>query len=210
MPRSSATIPYRSGGVKKARRTSEPQQPKDDRVEKSKKAVLAATHELLSKHGLGGVTVDEVSRRSGVAKTTIYRHWPSRESLLLDACSQLSSRPPVPDTGKLRTDLEALAWGAAVRLHHPWATVMPSIIDAAERNKELAGLQSQIHAQMRGAFVAVIERAQERGELAHSHDARELVASVLGPILYRRFFSREPLNENFARRVVTRALGDLK
>ena len=53
----------------------------------------------------GGVSVDEVCRRSGVAKTTIYRHWPSRESLLLDTCSQLSTRPPVPDTGKLRTDL---------------------------------------------------------------------------------------------------------
>ena len=179
----------------------------DERVERSKRAVLAATYELLTKSGLSGVSVDEVSRRSGVAKTTIYRHWPSRESLLMDACSQLSARPAVPDTGNFRSDLEKLVCGAAARLQQPWATIMPSIIDAAERDKNLAELQSQIHAQMRGAFVTVIERAQQRGEISRSQDARELVASILGPILYRRFFSRETIDEAFAKKVVERALG---
>ena len=192
--------------MKKKPAGKRPPQETDERVEKSKKAVLAATYELLTKAGFGGVSVDEVSRRSGVAKTTIYRHWSSRESLLLDACSQLSTRPPVPDTGKLRTDLETLAAGAAIRLQQPWATVLPSIVDAAERDKELAKLQSGIHAQMRGAFVAVVERAQERGELSRTHDAREFVASIIGPILYRRFFSRETLDEGYAKRVVERAL----
>lgn len=187
-------------------RTRGPRRETDERVEKSRRVVLATTYELLTKSGLSGVTVDEVSRRSGVAKTTIYRHWPSRESLLLDACSQLRSKPPVPNTGHVKTDLEALACGAAVRLQQPWATVMPSIIDAGERDKDLALLQSQIHAQMRGAFVTAIERGQERGELPGSQDPRELVASILGPILYRRFFSREPLNEAFAKVVVDRAL----
>lgn len=192
--------------MKKDTRRKRPARETDERVEKSKKAVLTATYELLAKSGLGGVSVDEVSRRSGVAKTTIYRHWPSREALLLDACSQLSTKPPVPDTGKLRTDLEALAVGAAIRLQQPWSTVLPSIIDAAERDKELAKLQAQIHAQMRGAFIAVIERGQERGELPRSHDAREIVASIIGPIMYRRFFSRELLDEAFARKVVERVL----
>lgn len=177
-----------------------------DRVEKSRKAVLQAVHELLTKSGLSGVSVDAVSRRSGIAKTTIYRHWPSRESLLLDACARLSSRPLVPDTGRLKTDIEALVNGAAMKLHQPSATVMPSIIDAAERDKNLAELQGRMHAEMRGAFIAVIERAQERGELAKSRDALEIVASILGPILYRRFFSREPLDEAFLKSVVESVL----
>lgn len=192
--------------MKRKRRANRQPQEIDERVEKSRKTVLAATYDLLTQSGLSGVSVDEISRRSGVAKTTIYRHWPSREALLLDACSQLSTRPSVSDTGKLRTDLETLACAAAVRLQQPWATIMPSIIDAAERDKALASLQSQIHSQMRGAFVTAIERAQERGELSRSQDALELVASVLGPILYRRFFSREPLDEAFAKKVVRRAL----
>jgi AcrR family transcriptional regulator len=179
----------------------------DDRVERSKSAVLATTYELLTKSGLSGVSVDEVSRRSGVAKTTIYRHWPSREALLLDACAQASSiKPQDPDTGSLKGDLELLARDIAARLEQPWSSMLPSIIDAAERDKELASLQSRIHAQTREAFVTVIERAQERGELPRSQDPRELVALIFGPLLYRRFFSREGLDEGFAQRVVERAL----
>jgi AcrR family transcriptional regulator len=168
--------------------------------------VLETTHKLLAKAGLSGISVDEVSRRSGVAKATIYRHWPSRESLLLDACAQLAARLPVPDTGRLRTDLETLACGAAKSLQRPSASIMPSIIDAAERDVKLAQLQFQMHSEIRRAFVFVIERAQERGELARSEDTPELVASILGPILYRRYFSREKLDEAFAKKVVERAL----
>ena len=178
----------------------------DERVERSKKAVLAATHELLTKEGFSGVSVDEVARRSGVAKTTIYRHWPSRESLLMDACRQLSSRPPAPNTGSLKKDLEILACGVASRLQQPWSTVLPSIIDAGERDEEIADLHTQIHAQMRAAFVSVIELGQQRGEIARSQDSRELVASILGPLMYRRYFSREPLDDGFAKKVVERAL----
>lgn len=182
----------------------------DGRVEKSKQAVLATTFELLAKFGLSGVSVDEVSRRSGVAKTTIYRHWPSREALLMDACAQFKSSLSVPNTGSLKGDLEALAGEVVARLQHSSSTVMPSIIDVAERNEELAALQAEIHAQTRGPLVTVIERAQQRRELAHSQDPRELIACILGPLLYRRFFSREPLDQAFAKRIVARALGKSK
>src|SRR5260370_16842326 len=95
------------------------------------------------------------------------------------------TNPPVPDTGKVKTDLEALAGGAVALLQQPWAAVMPSIIDAAERDKDLARLQSQIHAQTRAAFVTAIERPQERRELPRSQDPRHLIPSILDPILYR-------------------------
>jgi AcrR family transcriptional regulator len=182
----------------------------DGRVEKSKQTVLATTFELLAKLGLSGVSVDEISRRSGVAKTTIYRHWPSRETLLMEACSQFKSSLSVPNTGSLKGDLEALAGEVVARLQHSSSTVMPSIIDVAERNEELAALQAEIHAQTRGPLVTVIERAQQRRELAHSQDPREVVACILGPLLYRRFFSREPLDQAFAKRIVVRALGKSK
>ena len=182
----------------------------DLRVEKSKATVLSTAYELLTKSGLSGVSVDEISRRSGVAKTTIYRHWPTREALMLDACSQLNPRPPVPETGNIKFDLEQLVCRVALRFREPWATVMPSIIDAAERDKDLAALQARIHAQMREAFVIVIERAQDRGQLSRSYDAKELVAGLLGPVLYRRFFSREPLDEAFAKKVVSRLLHGIK
>lgn len=178
-----------------------------DRVQRSKQAVLTATHELLSEGGLGGVSVDAVSERSGVAKTTIYRHWPSRSALLLDACSRLSARPQAPDTGSLKGDLETMALYIAHRLRTAnWAAVLPSIIDAAERNPELADLQARLHAEMRGAFRVIVERAQQKGELSGRVDPADVIACVLGPMYYRRWFSREALDERFVKGVVKRAL----
>src|SRR5271154_2815383 len=82
--------------------------PLDERVRRSRAAVLGATAHLLSERGFAGATVDEISRRSGVAKTTIYRHWPTRTDLLRDACSTLSTPLDTPDTGSFEADMTAL------------------------------------------------------------------------------------------------------
>jgi AcrR family transcriptional regulator len=179
----------------------------DERVLRSKKAVLTATHALLTEGGFSGVSVDQVAKRSGVAKTTIYRHWPSRTALLLEACSTLSARPQAPDTGSFYSDLEMMLLFVASKLRAAaWATVLPSIIDAAERDAELAELQKRQHAEMRGAFRTIVERAQKKGEVAAKVDYTEVIASALGPLFYRRWFSREPLDERFVRGVVERAV----
>jgi AcrR family transcriptional regulator len=193
--------------VKKLRPHGKKIAPLDERVLRSKKAVLATTYKLLSEEGLGGVSVDEVSKRSGVAKTTIYRHWPSRSALLLDACAKMASKPEPPETGSLRRDLEVLAAFVAGRLPTaPWTSVLPSIIDAAERDPELAAVQARIHSEMRNVFRLVIERAQQKGESSRSLDSAELIAAILGPLFYRRWFSREPLTPHFVKNVVARAL----
>ena len=183
----------------------------DERVQRSKKAVLTATFQLLSETGLTGVSIDQVSRRSGVAKTTIYRHWPSRSALVLDACSRLKPKSEAPDTGNLKDDVTVLALNLASRLRTArWATVLPSMIDAAERDPELADLHSRMHAEMTTAFRAVIERSQQRGELSRHRRPTEVVAMILGPLFYRRWFSREPLDEGFVKRVVESAVSGLK
>src|SRR3984957_7653920 len=100
----------------------------DKRVQRSKDSILAVTYKLLTEEGIGGVSVDEVSRRSGVSKTTIYRHWPSRSALLMDACSKIGSAPVTPDTGTLKGDITVLATGLAQQLKtERWAAVLPSI-----------------------------------------------------------------------------------
>jgi AcrR family transcriptional regulator len=178
-------------------------------VERSRKAVLEATYDLLQKTGLSGVSVDQVCRRSGVAKTTIYRHWDSREALLLDACSTLGPKSQAPDTGNPKRDLETLVMQIAQRLQTaPWAKVLPSIIDAAERDRHLADVQARIHAEMRSPVRTIIERAKQKGELPKSVDPTHLVAHILGPLFYRRWFSREVLDERFLAGVVARAMNE--
>jgi AcrR family transcriptional regulator len=180
----------------------------DRRVQRSKHLVLAETYKLLSEGGIGGVSVDEVSRRSGVSKTTIYRHWPSRSALLLEACSKIGNEPVAPDTGSLKGDLSALLVHLAHELQTArWPSVLPSIMDAAERDPELAQLHATIEARMMKPFMAVIERGKKNGQMATNQDTSETVASILGPFFYRRWFSREKMDDRFVKTIIRNVTG---
>jgi AcrR family transcriptional regulator len=180
----------------------------DARVQRSKKAVLSVTHQMMSETGLSGVSIDEVSKRSGVAKTTIYRHWPSRADLLLEACSKLGSKLEAPDTGSLRGDVETLALAFASRvLRAPVAKILPSIVDAAEHDAKIAKLvHAHVHAAIMAPLYEVIERAQKKGEIGRGQDASHLIAGIVGPLFFRRWFSREPLDDHFIRAIVHGAI----
>lgn len=175
----------------------------DKRVERSKASVLAETYRQLTQNGLSGVSIDEVSRASGVSKTTIYRHWPSRSTLLIDACSRLGDAYPPPDTGTVRADLHALLTNLAEQLQTAaWASVYPSIIDAAERDPDIAAMQCGLHESFMAPFHAVVERAKNRGEVQRDRPAADLIAAVVGALFYRRWFSKEPINADFVEAIV--------
>lgn len=173
------------------------------RVERSRAAVLRTTRELLFERGFSGASVDEISRRSGIAKTTIYRHWPVRAELLRDACSTIGTPLDVPDAGSLQADLLALLTQLAHLLRSArWTSVLPSIIDAAERDPEIAEMHARLQQGYTAPFVAVIHRAMRRRELPEETDASTMVAALTGPLFYRRWFSREPLTDEFVQQVI--------
>ena len=76
------------------------------------------------------------------------------------------------------------------------------MLDAAERDPELADVHVRIHDGFMEPWYAVIDRAKRRGELPSDRDATEIVAAVVGPLYYRRWFSRQPLDEAFTRAIV--------
>jgi len=174
----------------------------DQRVLRSRRTVLDVTTQLLFERGFGGATVDEISRRSGVAKTTIYRHWPTRTDLLRDACSTLSTPLETPDTGSFQSDVTALTTNLAHILRSAkWTSVLPSIIDAAERDPDIADLYSKLQRGYSAPFETVIKRALQKGELPANAEAAVLIAALTGPLFYRRWFSREPLTDTFAKQI---------
>ena len=179
----------------------------DDRVRRSKASVLKVTAELLTETGLGGVSVDEVARRSGVAKTTIYRHWPTRSDLLMEACSQLGTEQEVPDTGSVEGDISTLLTNLAeLLLTARWASVVPSVIDAAERDADIAAIHSRLQRGHARPFQEVITRAKRNGEISRNVDSAAMIAALIGPLFYRRWFSREPLDDNVVKDVVKRVI----
>jgi AcrR family transcriptional regulator len=177
------------------------------RVRRSRDRVLTTTFALIAEHGVNGVSVDEVARRSGVAKTTIYRHWPTREALLLDAVAGTSTALEVPDTGTLQGDLRELAATLGRLLQTAgWAPMVPSLVDIAERDTAFAKVHGEMQRGHADALRSAIHRGIERGELPEDADADAIVAGVFGPLYYRRWFSREPIDAAFVETIVRAAL----
>lgn len=170
----------------------------DSRVKRSKAKVLAETYRQLVKSGIGGVSIDEVAQNCGVSKTTIYRHWPSRSALLIDACSRLGSAPEVPDTGSLQGDVRALLTQLADQLQTAnWSSIYPSIIDAAERDSEIAGMQAALHKAFMTPFETVVERAKAKNGISSPRATSDLICALVGPLFYRRWFSKQKIDKRF-------------
>ena len=181
----------------------------DERVRRSRATVLAAAAELLFERGLAGASVDEIVRRSGVAKTTLYRHWPTRADLLRDACSTIGTPLDVPDAGSFVGDATAVVTALARLLRSArWTSVLPSIVDAAERDPDIAAMYAKLQQGYSAPLDTVVRRAVARGELPADTDPAVLVAALTGPLFYRRWFSREPLSDAFAAQLVQLVTGN--
>ena len=110
----------------------------------------------------------------------------------------------VPDAGSFAKDLRALAERVVEQLlAGPYAAILLSLMDAAERNPDLAALLAAAQTKLVEAVRAVLARARVRGELRRLPEASDLAALIVGPLLYRRLFSHEPLSEEFFRMVIS-------
>jgi AcrR family transcriptional regulator len=148
---------------------------------------LCAEIDLLAESGYSGFSVDAIVRRCGVAKTTLYRHWPSRANLLTGVIKELEGGGPLPETGSVRQDLlEFFAGRVRIAQTQRWERSMPALVEAAAHDSELAGIVAALTTQSLEQIAALMRRGQKRGELRGDIDV-DLAASVLmGPFVFRR------------------------
>lgn len=169
--------------------------------------MVAATLELLTERGVAATTIESVAERSGVAKTTIYRHWPGQADLVLDAFAAVQDPPADPATGSLRGDLIDLVAGLAHAMSTGQAaSLMFSLIDAAERDPAYAELHRREARARHAVILAVIVRGIERGELPAGTDPADVLDLIAGPVFHRRAVSQGVLDTHFATRIVDRVL----
>jgi len=165
------------------------------RSEEARRKALAAATDLIVERGVGNLTIEEVAARSGVAKTTIYRHWPERASLIIDTVRASFEHVGTPDTGSLRGDLEAFFFGMVrADLSGTVGHLMPCMIDAASRDPEIEMLLDRISIERQQPVLTIVERAQQRGELPADLDTQVVVGTIVGPIVFRKLIWRQPLD----------------
>jgi len=168
----------------------------DPRVVRSKQAVIHAARELLLELGFAGVTIEAVAARSGVAKTTIYRHWADRNVLIMDVFPRVDCDENAPATEDLRADIIAKLRGLTEGLvSEEWGEVMPALIEAAEREPEFRALSKAYINTKRRPTRKRLELAVRRGELPADTNIEVLMAGLAGPLFYRRYISRQSLSD---------------
>ncbi len=158
------------------------------RSEEAHQSILDATLEMLGEVGFSALTVEGVATRARVGKATIYRRWPSKLPLVVEAFGQLPGLEEV-DTGNLVEDLTKMLRNYLQSFYStPLATVLPSLAGERAVSSELSELFDPVITGRRQPLIHALERGVARGELAPDL-ALDLAADlIVGPIAVTLFF----------------------
>lgn len=184
----------------------------DPRVARTREVVLAATIEELAEVGFERISIDAVAERSGVARSTIYRNWPDRTTLLAEAFQQLCAAGPADllPTDDLRGDLEALARLLVEQLQSGlWISAVPSLIGAASHDPPMRELMAAFSSERRAEAGEIVARAVARGEMVATDDHDATLERFVAPFFFRRLMSHQPLDDAFVAGQVKAALREL-
>jgi len=171
---------------------------------KVRAAVHAATLAELLDKGYAALSVENVAQRAGVHKTTVYRRWTDRDSLLVDALAEhLATDIPVPDTGAIETDLRALARSLVQTFTGSTGqAILAAMFTGAAHVPQIAAAKRHVFDDRLARAEPVVTRAIERGELARDTDAAELFKTLAAPVYLRLLITAEPVDEATADQAV--------
>ena len=186
--------------------------PRDSAVDQR---VLDAAWDLLLARGYAGLNVAEVAERAAVAKTTLYRRWPTKDHLAMAAVTQMIPPVPVPDTGDLCCDLTEFAVALAASLDTyrtaggadgGSADLAAELVAAAARHPDIGDLVRGLHARRHAMALARLRRATEWEGLRPDIDHEILIDQVSAPIYYRVLITGATADRSYAERLVRTVL----
>ncbi len=154
--------------------------------------------------GYRRLTIEGVAGRAGVGKATVYRWWPSKGQLVVDALSDNRAAPPAHDTGTLRSDLTiAVEYVIGVLTTEPEGSIIPALTADLVRDPALAErFRTRLLRPRRTTVEQMVQHAVERGELSADVDASLILDICVGAVFYRLVLSGEPVSDGLAARLV--------
>jgi AcrR family transcriptional regulator len=170
--------------------------------ERVRTAVLDAVARELERHGYASFSVERVAMRAGVHRGTVYRHWPTRQALIVAAVAEWhSNRLDVPDTGSWAADLRALADSMAT-LYGQESTkamlrTMVTVNAANTADRELRDALREVFETGSDHLLEVVRRAKVRGEVRAGIDEGLVIESLSSPLLQRCVITDLPVDAAF-------------
>ena len=158
--------------------------------------MLGAAQDVLHTHGLDACTIEEIARRSGVAKTTIYRHFGSVDELALAAISEMIEEIEVPDLGSLRSDLRAVIDGfRSIVPQDVFRRLFASMLLRAVTDPEFARIHARAQESRHAPLRLAIQRGIARGEVDPDIDLDTAMYVVQGPFVAKRLIEAAELTD---------------
>ena len=186
----------------------------DPRVERSRALIIATATQLLVEGGVHAVTVEAVTGRSGVARSTVYRHFPTSSDMVAAAFDRLIPAVPEPPSGGGFADrlLRLMLAQAAILRDAPTTVLMTAwLVVAADGHSAGTGsagghrfpdLQRRMLEHHRLPLAQLLHSGLESGELRPDLDVDVAVSQLGGPLVFRKLISGEPVDDDFCRRGV--------
>jgi AcrR family transcriptional regulator len=181
----------------------------DPRIERTRQAVQVATLEVLGSRGYAAFTVEAVADAARVAKSTIYRHWPTRLALIADALETLNRQPRralAPGTAR-ETIGQLVEHLASAFNDSTLSACIPALIEAAEHHPEVATFLHGYSANRRQTLVDAIRAGVDSGELPSHLDPELAALAISGAVIYCRTMTPDPLPAGRARQLAAQVLG---
>jgi AcrR family transcriptional regulator len=176
-------------------RTPVRRQPGRPRTAGYDRKILQSALQLLVEKGYAGFTIDGVAARTGVARPTIYRRWPSKAALAAAAIDRGIPLPEPPDTGSLREDLVAFQHARLEIMNDPAnRAVVAGLVSESVADPDLAEAFLGWYRHRNARPKEILERAIERGELPAGIDLELINDLLLGPLFLRSVVRGERLD----------------
>lgn len=173
-----------------------PRERMDPRVAQTRSQVFQATLEVIAEHGIQQATVERIAERSGVARSTIYRRWPSLATLYCEAFAQVARRSSPPARGETSAELMAYLRDYADRLNdRDYSSVMIALLDAAWRDPELAKVRKELFSERTSRVAAIFAVGVRAGTIRPDVDIAEAMDAAEAPFLYRRIVDDKLITE---------------
>jgi AcrR family transcriptional regulator len=155
-------------------------------------AILDSAVALFVERGFDGMSIEGVAAKAGVGKATIYRRWPTKEHLVVDAVARVFTEVARPDTGNVRQDLiESVRELHALMSSSLTGKVFPRMATEIAQRSPLGGLYAErIIAPRRAVLEEELRRGIRRGELAETTDVELAIDQLVGTLVLRKLTGR--------------------
>jgi AcrR family transcriptional regulator len=192
------------GGVNGNRRL-----PGRPRSEQARRAIFRSTLKLLQRSSFSGLTIEAIAADADVGKATVYRWWPNKGALVVDAfASSAESELHFPDTGSVYRDMSLQMTQFLGVLRSPRGRIVAALLAGGQSDPELlTAFRERFLRPRREEAYKTLRRAIERGELPENLDLDAVLDTLYGAIYMRFLLRHDELSEDYIHEVCRLVLG---